>query len=978
MLPRLRNKKTNISCENCGDTSHKSDDCPIHIIEDERESSVRTKQNKADKNAEKRANNDSIDRERGSSTKKKLRKSPSSSSTSGFVSSSIYRPQNTQSTSTKPVSPGIQQSKGITSQYLPSSSSSSTIHPPNYQRISIVPFSLDLDAFSQELSEEQELENRSGSVEDEGAIQKVYGNIITQIVGVRYYDGVVNKNESVSITREPFNIYDRNALRVDNILGDQVGHIPKDLAKILAPLIDNGDIRIEGTIAGKKGTYVVPLHIHVLGVPEREERIAKNLRSKNIKFEPLKPMSQGINASEPNEAWRELIRQGQTLDKTSVKKVLQEVGISIVDLAKLPEAPQPEALITPLLSYQKQGLGWMLSNEHPEEPTTDKATQFWVSNKQNKESYYYNSATGFSTKTRPNFARGGILADDMGLGKTLQTIALITYDKDGKGFIPKPVKSDSAYSKTTLIVAPLSVLGNWVDQINMHVKEGSLSYYVYHGPNRDDNPKNLKDYDVVITTYSILGQSNIKDKKRGLFAVKWLRVVLDEGHIIRTKSTKQSIAAYSLDAERRWILTGTPIMNELNDMYSLVKFLRITPFDESEWWNRVFNRPIKAGDKAAIERLKVLMKIVCLRRTKDMQFNGHPILSLPPINSFVHKVKFNAEEQKIYDEMEKDAKERFKKWKESNDVMKNYAVILESLLRLRQLCDHHKLCAERVKKIMETHVLDMNDENIISLINALKVAIENNEDCCICLESLTTPVITRCKHVFDRDCIEKVIDKDKRSCPMCRSPVQKEHLIESPHEQESIDDEIGNIINSDYKPSSKIKALLKFLKISNEKDPTTKSVVFSQWTSFLNLIEIALKESDIKFVRLDGKMLRNQREKAISDFTYEPEIKVFLISLKCGSLGLNLTAANQCFLMDPWWNPSIEDQAIDRIYRLGQTRPVSIFRFVIENSVEDRVIELQEKKRALISQAFGEQRRKDAAQVREARLEELQTLLGGN
>ncbi|RIA91205.1 SNF2 family helicase [Glomus cerebriforme] len=813
-------------------------------------------------------------------------------------------------------------------------------------------------------------------MEDEGAIQKVYGNVITKVVGVRYYDGVVNRNESVSITREPFNMYDRNALRADNILGVQVGHIPRDVAAVLAPLIDNGNIRIEGTITGNKGAYSAPLHIHVLGVPEREEQITKTLRSKNLKFVPLKPMTQGRKASEPNEAWRELMKQGRTLDKMSTKKVLQEVGVSIVDLARLPEAPQPEALITPLLSYQKQGLGWMLSNEHPEEPTTDKSTQFWIINKKDGEYYYYNAATKFLTKTRPNFARGGILADDMGLGKTLQTIALITYDKDGKGFVSKPVNSDPTYSKTTLIVAPLSILGNWVDQINMHVKESSLSYYVFHGPNRDDDPETLKNYDVVITTYAILGQSDIKEKKRGLFAVNWLRVVLDEGHIIRTKSTKQSIAAYNLNTERRWILTGTPIMNELNDMYSLVKFLRITPFDELEWWNRVFNRPIKAGDIDAIERLKVLMKTVCLRRTKDMQFNGRPILSLPLINSFVHKVKFNAEEKKIYDEMEKDAKERFRKWKESNDIMKNYATILETLLRLRQICDHHKLCAERVKEIMEAHanVLDINDENIISLVDALKVAIENNEDCCICLEALTAPVVTRCKHVFDRDCIEKVIDNDKHSCPMCRRPVQKDQLIESQPEQ---DEEIGNIITSGYKPSSKITALLEFLKISNEKDPTTKSVVFSQWTSFLNLIEIAFKESDIKFVRLDGKMLRNQREKAIADFTYDSEVKVFLISLKCGSLGLNLTAANQCFIMDPWWNPSIEDQAVDRIYRLGQTRPVSIFRFVIENSVEDRVIELQEKKRILVSQAFGEQRRKDAVKMREARLEELQTLLGG-
>src|ERR1043165_7652655 len=100
-------------------------------------------------------------------------------------------------------------------------------------------------------------------------------------------------------------------------------------------------------------------------------------------------------------------------------------------------------------------------------------------------------------------------------------------------------------------------------------------------------------------------------------------------------------------------------------------------------------------------------------------------------------------------------------------------------------------------------------------------------------------------------------------------------------------------------------------------------------------------------------MLRSQRERVINDFNNNPNIKVFLISLKCGSMGLNLVVANRCFLMDPWWNPSIEDQAIDRIYRIGQTRPVSIFRLVIENSIEDRVIELQDKKCELISRAFG-------------------------
>ncbi|GBC00458.1 hypothetical protein RclHR1_38680001 [Rhizophagus clarus] len=161
-----------------------------------------------------------------------------------------------------------------------------------------------------------------------------------------------------------------------------------------------------------------------------------------------------------------------------------------------------------------------------------------------------------------------------------------------------------------------------------------------------------------------------------------------------------------------------------------------------------------------------------------------------------------------------------------------------------------------------------------------------------------------------------------------------------------IEEEIRNLDN--FKISSKIEALLKFLNQNND-----KSVVFSQWTSFLDLIEIAFKDANVKFVLFDGKMLCNQREETVNNFNNDPEIKVLLISLKCGFLGLNLTVANQCFFMDHWWNPSIKDQAIDQIYRIGQTQP---------------------KKCGLIFQAFDEQRSENLNIVDEA----LQILLGSS
>ena len=331
--------------------------------------------------------------------------------------------------------------------------------------------------------------------------------------------------------------------------------------------------------------------------------------------------------------------------------ILSSNNVDVLEnLARLPESQQPKVLITTLLPHQKQGLGWMLLNEYPEKSTTDTTAQI---------------GAGYLTKNR---ARGGILADDMGLGKTLQMIALIAYDKydDNRVILVKP----------TLIVAPLSILGNWIDQINKHVKEGFLSYYVFHGPKRNDNPSFLKNYDIVITTYSILGQSS----DTGLFATKWYRIILDEGHTICNKSAEQSIAANRLDAERRWILTGTPIMNNLNDIYSLIKFLRIAPFDELEWWKRMFN----PGETDSIEKLKNLMRIICLRRTKDMKLNGSPIVNLPSINYFVHKIKFSMEKREVYEKIEKEALEKLKKHKES-------ASILEVILKLRQICDDKQI-----------------------------------------------------------------------------------------------------------------------------------------------------------------------------------------------------------------------------------------------------------------------------------------------
>ncbi|KAJ3278488.1 hypothetical protein HK104_002295 [Borealophlyctis nickersoniae] len=863
------------------------------------------------------------------------------------------------------------------------------------------------NAGAPETGDEQEQQSRDAQIvaddEDQAvAAQVEIGFIKTKkipapkkIVGLNHYRGITNKKEKVTIIREPRNPYDRNALRVDNTMNQQVGHIPRDVAAHVSPLLDRQLMRVEGTVTGDRGQFGQRIALSVIAAPDVKDQITTALARGRLVLEPPQaPKMKGKAASAAfvEAEWQRVLASGQSFTPERSQQVLEKLGISAKDLSLLPEASQPQGIVTPLLKYQKQGLRWMISAEHPELPTTDKATQFWTRRGDVLTGHYFNLATGFSTTQAPTLARGGILADDMGLGKTLQIISLIVSDPTGAGVVAKPTPPNPAFSKTTLIVCPLSVIGNWTKQIDTHVQAGKLTAYVYHGTDRNANPTFLASHDVVITTYNMLAQTDgvVKyDKARptaGLHGVAWRRVVLDEGHIIRSRKTKQSEAAFALQAERRFVVSGTPIQNSLTDLYCIVKFLRLSPFDDYDWWNRVFARPVRNNEPEAITRLKMLMQFICVRRTKDMYFDGKPIIQLPPCHTYLYKIDFKYDdEKKTYDALQDECERKFSEFQEQNQVIDNYACILEVLMRLRQCCNHTTLLGDRkvmtmeeAQQIARSAALNLDDENVQRL---LKVLTENEaEDCAICLEPLNQPSITPCAHYFCKNCIEQVI-KTKPVCPMCRRSVMSKDIIElpappAPEEDEDESMEEKETVTDGIKRSSKIDGILEILETSLKRDPTTKAVIFSQWSKMLNVIEPFLQSSQINCVRFDGSMTRKRRDANIETFQTDPACNVFLASLKCAGFGLNLTSGNQVYLVDPWWNPTVEDQAVDRVYRLGQTRPVSVFRLVIRNTIEERVMKLQEKKRKLAREAFGE-KTPTGDKVRERRMEDLRSLLGG-
>jgi SWI/SNF-related matrix-associated actin-dependent regulator of chromatin subfamily A3 len=304
-----------------------------------------------------------------------------------------------------------------------------------------------------------------------------------------------------------------------------------------------------------------------------------------------------------------------------------------------------------------------------------------------------------------------------------------------------------------------------------------------------------------------------------------------------------------------------------------------------------------------------------------------------------------------------------------------YSHILEVLLRLRQVCNHWALCKSRVDKLMalleEHKVIDLTPENIKALQAMLQLRIESQETCAICLDNLEQPVITACAHAFDRSCIEQVIERQQK-CPLCRAEIKDTNNLVSPA-TELGEDAGGAHVDVDA-PSSKVEALIKILTAKGQA-ASTKTVVFSQWTSFLDIIEPHLKRHGIQFTRIDGKLPSNKRDLAITEFSNEPDCTVLLASLNVCSVGLNLVAANQVILSDSWWAPAIEDQAMDRVYRLGQTRETTVWRLVMEGSIEDRVLEVQETKRALTMTALSETGQTRKGESTATRLADLEKLL---
>ncbi|XP_032264374.1 helicase-like transcription factor isoform X2 [Halichoerus grypus] len=957
---------------------------------------------------------------------------------------------------------------------------------------------------------------------DEELDSVLFGTLRGHVVGLRYYTGVVNNNEMVALQREPNNPYDKNAIKVNNVNGNQVGHLKKDLAAALAYIMDNKLAQIEGVVPfGANNAFTMPLHMTFWGKEENRKAVLDQLKKHGFKLGPA-PKTLGFSlesswgSGRAGPSYSMPVHAAVQMTTEQLKTEFDKLFEDLKEDDKTHEMEPAEAVETPLLPHQKQALAWMVSRENSKD-----LPPFW----EQRSDLYYNTITNFSEKDRPENVHGGILADDMGLGKTLTAIAVILTnfhdgkplpverikksqlkkecnvndqsmklggnntsekadglikgsrcsgepsisDVKGKNKYPKSelsssrpkrrktavqynessdseeneaselpqkmkgklknaqfetkrvkgsskVKEDAEFAcalisstpttkrrmlkkgasavegskktdveerpRTTLIICPLSVLSNWIDQFGQHIKSDvHLNFYVYYGPDRIRDPTLLSKQDIVLTTYNILTHDYGTKGDSPLHSIRWLRVILDEGHAIRNPNAQQTKAVLDLEAERRWVLTGTPIQNSLKDLWSLLSFLKLKPFLDREWWHRTIQRPVTMGDEGGLRRLQSLIKNITLRRTKTSKIKGKPVLELPERKVFIQHITLSDEERKIYQSVKNEGRATIGRYFNEGTVLAHYADVLGLLLRLRQICCHTHLLTNAVSSSGPSAFSLGNDtpeELRKKLIRKMKLILSSgsDEECAICLDSLTVPVITHCAHVFCKPCICQVIQNEQphAKCPLCRNDIHGDNLLECPPEELECDTEKKSTM--EWTSSSKINALMHALIDLRKKNPNIKSLVVSQFTTFLSLIETPLRASGFVFTRLDGSMAQKKRVESIQCFqnTEAGSPTIMLLSLKAGGVGLNLSAASRVFLMDPAWNPAAEDQCFDRCHRLGQKQEVIITKFIVKDSVEENMLKIQNTKRELAAGAFGT-KKTNANEMKQAKINEIRTLI---
>ncbi|MCE5346664.1 MAG: DEAD/DEAH box helicase [Bacteroidales bacterium] len=433
---------------------------------------------------------------------------------------------------------------------------------------------------------------------------------------------------------------------------------------------------------------------------------------------------------------------------------------------------------------------------------------------------------------------GGCLADDMGLGKTIQTLALLQNNKEN--IIPEKLNEtrseltlfDTNVTKlTSLIIVPASLIYNWENEISRFVPE--MKVYSYKGHHRKKSTTSFRNYDIILSSYHTIRQDI---DIISLFTFHY--IILDESQVIKNPASMLYRTMTRLKSEYKLVLTGTPVENSITDLWTQLNFVNPGLLGDLSFFRKEYAKPIeKMGDDEKEVKLRKIIQPFILRRTKKMVAND-----LPPVTEQTVFCDMTDEQSKLYEEEKSSIRNSILKSIDSTGLEKSAIVVLQGLMKLRQLSNH--------------------------------------------------PVLANDEYTAGSGKFETVLQ------------------------------DIESVISEGH-----------------------KILIFSSFVKHLNLYAEELKKKRIQFSILTGATIN--REKVVSGFQNDPGNKIFLISLKAGGVGLNLTAADYVFILDPWWNPASEMQALNRAHRIGQNKSVFVYRYITSDSIEEKIVRLQEKKSRL-------------------------------
>jgi superfamily II DNA or RNA helicase len=596
---------------------------------------------------------------------------------------------------------------------------------------------------------------------------------------------------------------------------------------------------------------------------------------------------------------------------------------------------------------------------------------------------------------------GGILAEEMGMGKTVEVLALIAADLKSRQHQDDGEHDKSSIkSKATLVVCPVSLVEQWRREALGKLR-GSCRVYVYHGPSRMRDVLGLATSgDIVITTYQTL-MSDYKKKKMThdaaaaaaddneddpndpndlndpndpndpnqapnkkkrsrsssgspgtdddeqpgqldamespCHAIRWHRIVFDEAHqLVGSASGACFRAMAALHAPRRWACTGTPLTgSNTESLQVLLRVLELSPLSRESYF-----------DTCRISKTWVLAYCMGLFVTR----HSKSLLTLPPVHQESIGVDLVDRERSVYlATYERVARQWNALCGAGQDVLGRRMFTVTSLLMpLRRICAGGNLSAgdTAVPNVVERMQRRESAPTIMTDLqetHTAEVPLDVGE-CAICCDDMNEPVRTSCNHWFCGECIQGwMVSRTGARCPMCRGALSAASFrrgVASPAPATGAGAGGGPTTSPTELFRSKLDVLVHRLQAMRQQDASAKALVFTQFTQTLSGIEERLRLDGIRFSTIMGSMTRSKRDKAIESFNSSPPGSVFLLTVRSSSVGINLTAANHVFIMEPLMNHSMERQAIGRVWRLGQAKPVHVTKFYVKGSVEEATMQL--------------------------------------